>query len=239
VFITGLTSSLDIGLSNWSLLFISITLYTMSKSTATVFVLLFAIILRLEKPRLVTIAVVSLIVGGLFLFTYKSTSFDWEGFILVITASFLTGLRWTSAQILLQKKELGLSNPLDTIFHLQPIMILTLVPLAAFADGGTMATSAKVFRASELSIVLKSSTIVLFAAVLAFFLEFSEFLFVSNTSSLAFSIAGVVKEVITLSISTTFFNDDNLSWINLTGMAVCLVGVTLHVVIKVKRLRGA
>ena len=109
--------------------------------------------------RLVTIAVVALIVGGLFLFTYKSTSFDWEGFILVrhtfsvdlrgmfrsiltsylssqvISASFLTGVRWTSAQILLQKEDLGLSNPLDTIYHLQPIMILTLVPLATLVDG--------------------------------------------------------------------------------------------------------
>ena len=28
-------------------------------------------------------AVVGLIVGGLFMFTYKFTAFDWEGFILV------------------------------------------------------------------------------------------------------------------------------------------------------------
>ena len=53
----------------------------------------------------------------------------------VIAASFLTGVRWTSAQILLQKEELGLSHPLDAIFHLQPIMILALLPLAVFIDG--------------------------------------------------------------------------------------------------------
>ena len=58
-----------------------------------------------------------------------------------------------------------------------------------------MATSAKVFRASELGVLLKSSAIVLFAALLAFCLEFSEFLFVSSTSGLALSIAGVVKVI--------------------------------------------
>ena len=30
---------------------------------------------------------------------------------------------------------IGLSNPVDTVFHLQPIMILTLLPLALFVDG--------------------------------------------------------------------------------------------------------
>ena len=29
----------------------------------------------------------------------------------------------------------GLSNPIDTVFHLQPVMILTLLPLAVFVDG--------------------------------------------------------------------------------------------------------
>ena len=28
-----------------------------------------------------------------------------------------------------------LSNPVDTVFHLQPVMILTLIPLACFIDG--------------------------------------------------------------------------------------------------------
>ena len=42
----------------------------------------------------------------------------------------------------------------------------------------------------------------------------------------------------TLSIATTLFDDDTLSAINIAGMVVCLMGVTLHVVLKVKRMRG-
>lgn len=52
--------------------------------------------------------VVLLIAGGLFMFTYKSTQFNTQGFVLVLCASFLGGIRWTLTQILLQKAELGM-----------------------------------------------------------------------------------------------------------------------------------
>lgn len=56
-----------------------------------------------------------------------------------------------------------------------------------------MATSEQLFRYSDSGVVAASCCIVLFAALLAFFLELSEFLVVLRTSSLALSIAGVVK----------------------------------------------
>lgn len=103
---------------------------------------------------------VLLIAGGLFMFTYKSTQFNMEGFALVLGASFIGGIRWTLTQILLQKADLGesgarhpgwreaarpdgspcprsigLQNPIDTMFHLQPLMFLGLFPLFAIFEG--------------------------------------------------------------------------------------------------------
>lgn len=49
----------------------------------------------------------ALVAGGLFLFTYRATQFDGEGFALVLAASFLGGIRWTLTQLLLQKEDLG------------------------------------------------------------------------------------------------------------------------------------
>lgn len=46
---TSLTSSIDIGFSNWSLQYITVSLYTMSKSTVILFILFFSILLKLEK----------------------------------------------------------------------------------------------------------------------------------------------------------------------------------------------
>ena len=53
------------------------------------------------------IFVVLFISSGLFLFTYHSTQFNLEGFIMVLSASVLSGMRWTLAQIVTQKSEIG------------------------------------------------------------------------------------------------------------------------------------
>ena len=67
-----------------------------------------AILLRLQRCSL--IGVVTLIASGLFLFTYHYTEFDALGFSLIMTASFLSGLRWTITQLITQKHELGRSD---------------------------------------------------------------------------------------------------------------------------------
>jgi len=43
------------------------------------------------------------------MFTYESTQFNAAGFFLVLLASFISGLRWTLAQMVLQREDLGLS----------------------------------------------------------------------------------------------------------------------------------
>jgi hypothetical protein len=46
---TAVASAADIGLSNWSLQYITITLYTMAKSTVILFIFFFSILFKLEK----------------------------------------------------------------------------------------------------------------------------------------------------------------------------------------------
>lgn len=47
------------------------------------------------------------------MFTLKSTQFNLEGFIMVLLASFIGGIRWTLTQLLMQKAELGESDSWD------------------------------------------------------------------------------------------------------------------------------
>lgn len=118
---TGLISALDIGLSNWSLVYITVPLYTMVKSTSILFILFFALLLRLEKMRWSLVAVTVLISTGLFLFgllryfytnikklniVFQMTQFNWFGFVLVLSAAATGGLRWTLSQMLTQKVHL-------------------------------------------------------------------------------------------------------------------------------------
>ena len=60
---------------------------------------------------------------------FQMTQFNWFGFILVISAAATGGLRWTLSQMLTQKQELGLGNPMDFLFHLQPAMVFGMLPL--------------------------------------------------------------------------------------------------------------
>ncbi|KAJ7332310.1 hypothetical protein JRQ81_014490 [Phrynocephalus forsythii] len=232
-----LSTALDVGLSNWSFLYITVSLYTMTKSSAILFILFFSLVFKLEEPRAAQGLVVLLIAAGLFLFTYKAVQFDREGFALVLAASFLGGIRWTLTQILLQKDELGLQNPIDTMFHLQPAMFLGLFPLFVVFEGLPLSTSEKLVRFEDGLLLLSLLGKLAVGGLLAFGLGFSEFLLVSKTSSLALSISGVFKEVCTLLLATQLLGDC-LSLVNWLGFAVCLLGISLHVALKALRPRG-
>ncbi|XP_017678306.1 PREDICTED: solute carrier family 35 member C2 isoform X2 [Lepidothrix coronata] len=195
-----LSTSLDIGLSNWSFLYVTVSLYTMTKSSAILFILLFSLLFKLEEMRVTLLLVVLLIAGGLFMFTYKSTQFNAQGFILVLCASFLGGIRWTLTQILMQKAELGLQNPIDIMFHLQPLMFLGLFPLFAVFEGLPLSISEKLFRFHEAGMLFSLEICILFLA--------------------------------------THLLGDRLSLLNWLGFAVCLSGISLHVVLKAVNSKG-
>ncbi|XP_041275266.1 solute carrier family 35 member C2 isoform X4 [Onychostruthus taczanowskii] len=195
-----LSTSLDIGLSNWSFLYVTVSLYTMTKSSAILFILLFSLLFKLEEMRVTLLLVVLLIAGGLFMFTYKSTQFNAQGFVLVLCASFLGGIRWTLTQILMQKAELGLQNPIDIMFHLQPLMFLGLFPLFAVFEGLPLSISEKLFRFHEAGMLFSLEICILFLA--------------------------------------THLLGDRLSLLNWLGFAVCLLGISLHVVLKAMNSKG-
>lgn len=228
---TGIASALDIGFSNWSFEFITISLYTMTKSTCIVFILMFSLIFGLEKKRCSLIAVVLLIAVGLFMFTYQSTQFNLQGFLLVLSASFLAGFRWTLAQLVIQKKEIGLGNPIDMIYHMQPWMILGLLPLSVAFEGIPISTSEKVFRYHDIAIITKTLTCVFVGAMLAFLMELIEYLLLRYTSSLTLSITGIIKEIFTLYLAI-HYNGDSMTTMNFIGLVICLIGIATHVFLK-------
>ncbi|XP_050763163.1 solute carrier family 35 member C2 isoform X2 [Gymnogyps californianus] len=211
-----LSTSLDIGLSNWSFLYVTVSLYTMTKSSAILFILLFSLLFKLEE---------------------LSTQFNAQGFVLVLCASFLGGIRWTLTQILMQKAELGLQNPIDIMFHLQPLMFLGLFPLFAVFEGLPLSVSEKLFRFHEAGMLFSLVGKLFLGGILAFGLGFSEFLLVSRTSSLTLSIAGIFKEICILFLATRLLGD-HLSLLNWLGFAVCLAGISLHVILKAMNSKG-
>ena len=89
--LVALVASLDIALSQWSFEYIDVALYTVTKSTSIVFILMWAILLKLEQKHWSLVVIVLMISTGLAMFTYKSTDFVMVGFVMVLSASFLSG----------------------------------------------------------------------------------------------------------------------------------------------------
>src|ERR1700761_3173515 len=126
---TGTTTSLDIGLGNTSLRFITLTFYTMCKSSVLIFVLMFAFLFRLEKPSVKLILIILTMTLGVLMMVAGETSFHALGFALAMSASFFSGFRWALTQILLLRHP-ATSNPFATMFFIAPIMFLTLFTIA-------------------------------------------------------------------------------------------------------------
>jgi solute carrier family 35, member C2 len=175
--------------------------------------------------------IVVMISCGLFLFTYKSTEFDLLGFILLLIASFSSGARWTLAQMLMQKSKLGLHNPIDMIYYMQPYMLISLLPFAIIFESGKLLSHFNQFLELEYYEILVLWIKISIGAFLAFFMEISEFLVLSQTSSLTLSVSGIFKEICQLVLAVEL-NGEVLSLYNLIGLILCLGGITGHVIYK-------
>ncbi|PAV67529.1 hypothetical protein WR25_06688 [Diploscapter pachys] len=222
----GICASLDIGLSNWALQYITISLYTMGKSTSILFIVAFSLFLKLERWRPVLGLEACLIAAGLYLFTWRAAQFDVIGLLLVELASASTGIRWTFSQLVMQREDHAVRHPLDMIIHVQPWMLIPIIPLVAFFEGHDL-TYDNVTRINGEFQPLYILGLILFGGLLALSMELSEYLLLVNTSGITLNIFGLVKEVATL-LMAHFFNNDQFTRVNVLGLALCLTGMSLH-----------
>ncbi|XP_055374269.1 solute carrier family 35 member C2-like [Condylostylus longicornis] len=201
---TGIASGMDIGFSNWGLELVTVSLYTMTKSSAIIFILIFAILLKLEKLAVSLVFIVCMIASGLFMFTYKSTSFDAFGFVFLLIASMASGLRRSFAQMIMQTSKFGLCNPIDMMFYMQPWMFFSLLPFMLGFEGPKLWNAFATIDGQDFYYVLIKITL---GGVVAFIMEISEYLVLSHTSSLTLSITGIFKEICQLILAVQLNGD--------------------------------
>ncbi|KAI5062258.1 hypothetical protein GOP47_0022797 [Adiantum capillus-veneris] len=228
---TAIATALDVDLTNASLVFISISFETMCKSAAPVFLLLFAFAFKLEVPSFKLFAIISIISSGVLLtglgsllgIKSEEQQFELLGFILVILAAVMSGFRWTVTQVLLQKKEFGLNNPLAVMAQLAPVMAILTGILSVATEPWHKLREHPFFDTYNNGV--KSSLLLLLGGSLAFFMVLAEYLLISKTSAVTLTVAGVVKEVVTILVAVVFLGDD-FTAIKGAGLAVILIGVS-------------
>ncbi|CEG67435.1 hypothetical protein RMATCC62417_03866 [Rhizopus microsporus] len=226
-----LATSLDIGLSNLSLKTITLSFYTMCKSSTLAFVLIFAFLFKLEKPQWKLILIIVIITVGVILMVSDETEFSPIGFIQVMGASVFGGLRWSLTEVLLRKESMGLTNPFASIFFLAPSQAIILLIISGLVEGYVHIFQSAFFITFDEG--LHTVGVILAGGSLAFFMIVSEFFLIKRTSVVTLSVCGIFKEVATIFISSLTFGDV-LTLVNIIGLCITLFGIGLYNWLKFK-----
>ncbi|KAH9979088.1 triose-phosphate transporter family-domain-containing protein [Lactifluus volemus] len=206
------STGLDIGLSNMSLKTITLSFYTMCKSSSLVFVLAFAFFFRLEIFSLRLIGVILLISVGVLLM------------VATELISALGGLRWSLTQMLMRNKRSGMNQPAATIFWLAPVMGLTMAIVSITLESWSELSGFHPPDGPAAS--LRIIALLIVPGIIAFFMVLAEYYIIQRVGVVPMSIAGMAKEVATISASALVFGDE-LTPLNITGVAVTVCGIAL------------
>ncbi|KAJ2134322.1 hypothetical protein IW136_004692, partial [Coemansia sp. RSA 678] len=222
----GIASALDVGLSNVSLRTITLTFYTMCKSSTLGFVLLFAFLFGLERVRLALIVIISIISVGVVLMAAGEVEFILNGFLEAIGSSAMGGLRWSLTQILLSQARFGMNNPVATMSRLTPIvgvclLIFSLILEHPFTEIAKNKNSDTTHGGLFMALMMLSGGLLAFAMVL------SEYFLIARTSVVTLSIAGMLKEVAMVGVAHLIFGD-SMTLVNACGLLVSLFGIGLY-----------
>eukprot|EP00882_Tetradesmus_deserticola_P008583 GHRQ01009051.1.p1 GENE.GHRQ01009051.1~~GHRQ01009051.1.p1 ORF type:complete len:419 (+),score=150.98 GHRQ01009051.1:224-1480(+) len=248
----GTVTGLDIGFSNASLVHITMSFYTMCKSTTPIFLLAFAFIWRLETPSWALAGVVAVIVSGLLLLVQGEAEFDTTGFALVMSASCMSGLRFTLTQLLLHGSKgaaqggrsssdsgghspTPFSGPLEVLEVLTPVMSVTTLLLSLLTEQlWRVLPSSPYFNSWPHALI--TVLLILTGALIAFLMVWAEYQVIKETSALTFMIAGTVKEVVTVITAVIVFGD-KFGIINGVGLVIVIAGVLLFNWYKLQKLK--
>lgn len=207
----GIVTSGDVGLSNLAMVSISLTIYTMAKASTPVFVLGWAYAFGIEKITFPLIGVVVVIVAGELLTVTESQGdesdesnkeFQWTGFLLCITASMLSGARWTMVQLKLQTMEPPLKTTIATMRMLAPSMFWSLLMLSIVIERPWTKLAD---RSGEF--IMSSLALGGIGAFLAIVMILCEFYLIMHASAIILMIGGVLKEVFTIFLGVLIFGD--------------------------------
>ncbi|KAE8350025.1 triose-phosphate transporter family-domain-containing protein [Aspergillus coremiiformis] len=231
----GAATSLDIGLGNMSLKFISLTFLTMCKSSALAFVLLFAFLFRLETPSFKLIIIIATMTVGVIMMVAGETAFNVVGFLLVIASAFFSGFRWGLTQILLLRHP-ATANPFSTLFFLTPVMFISLIVIALAVEGPSEIVTGFI-ALSDTHGGLFATFLLIFPGVLAFCMISSEFALLKRSSVVTLSICGIFKEVVTISAAGVVFHDQ-LTFVNIVGLVITISSIGSYNYMKISKMRA-
>jgi solute carrier family 35 protein C2 len=125
-------------------------------------------------------------------------------------------------------------HPVQLIYALAPWTTFTALVLALFMEGEELSDGLLQHAPHLRSLMLR----LLGMSCLIFCMVIMEMWVVAKTSALTLSVAGTLKEVLTIACAEEVFHD-HLSWVNMLGLLLCLIGANLYAFVKLASTGGA
>lgn len=231
-----LASAGDIGFGNAAFRFITLSLYTMVKTSSLIFVLLWGVVFKLEKMTCRILTIVLIMTGGVCMMVWgqhddSKSKREWFsginlmvlGVVLVLLASCMSGLRWALTQIML-KKNRRTRNPILTMLYLSPAMAIVLFIIGICIEGFGNFIDCQVWKEKGF---FMTCLLILIPGLLAFFMTLSEYVLLQCATLLTLSITGIFKELLTIFASGLIFGD-KLSPINIVGLVITFTDIVCY-----------
>ncbi|CEP63710.1 Ymd8p LALA0_S09e00760g [Lachancea lanzarotensis] len=242
---TALASAGDIGFSNVSFKFVALSVYTIVKSSSIAFVLLFGCLFKTEKFRWRLMAIVLVMFIGVAMMIYEpdtgshksSSDHAVLGVLAVLASSALSGLRWVYTQLILTKGDSSSlqadngkkKSPVETIYRVAPVMGLALLVSSLVIER----PFPDIFRShlflidekANVASIARGIVLLGFPGALVFLMTLCEFGILQRAHVLTLSVAGVVKELLTIAASMLILREKLVGFRNWLGMTIILLDV--------------
>ena len=102
----GLSTGMDVVLANISLVIVTMSFYTLVKSTTLLFILAMVLCFRLDRFSWWLVVVCVVLVAGLVMTSFGETQFEFLGLTMAVISMVFGGLRWVLSEALLHDKRL-------------------------------------------------------------------------------------------------------------------------------------
>jgi len=230
----GVVTALDIMFSNQSFLYVTVSEYTILKSSLVIFTFFWSIFYKLDTFRIQLLCGICIICGGLSLavFSQLQDSMDTKkqrddlfiGVIYCISAAACGGLRWTLTQVLIREDPQS-SDVLVALYRFAPAAAISIMPFAVAIDIPRLLQHDQVFDVGSAPLlVLSALGLLLCGGLIAFALIFVEVYLLQLTSSVSMGVLGQMKEILQISVSMAVFSNEHLSLGAVVGVLVSIVG---------------
>lgn len=208
--------------SNLAYLYLSVSFVQMLKAALPLVVYIIGCIIGTERITVPMVFNMFIVVGGVAAASYGELHFVWIGVIIQCGSILVEAVRVTMVQLLLQANGIKL-NPVNTIYCVAPVSLVCMAgPLLAYEMPKMLAAG-----------VVISPWILLFSALLAFALNVVVFLIIGALSALTMNVAGVVKDVLLIGVSSSVFGAP-VTTLQIGGFGCALVGVMWYNYMKIR-----